>query len=310
MRSLVIDTDTASDDAVALLLAVRSPEVTVRAVTVVAGNVPLELGTRNALLSLVLAGGGVVAFYACVAREMVRELETAQHVHGEDGLAGVPLPPPSGAAEDLHAVDALRRIARDEPGRHVLVTLGPLSNVATALLLDPELLTRFAHTYCMAGAFDGVGNVHATGEYNVWVDPEAAAMVLAAPGDKTFIGWDVSRRYAVVTPDEQRRLRELGPLGRFTVDVNRCVDEFARTHCGLAGFDLPDPIATAIAIDPGLVRRRERHHVIIGLDDRTRGGTFIDHRPLAPPANAEVVWEVDEAGFKERLFRACSEDPT
>ena len=306
MRSLVIDTDTASDDAVALILAARTPGVTIRAVTVVAGNVPLPSALTNALATLHLAGAGHVPVHAGLAGPMLRPLDTAQDVHGVDGMGGAALPDPGRGPTDGHAVDVLRRIARDEPGQHVLVTLGPLSNVATALLLEPDLLTRFAGTYLMAGAFDGVGNSNACGEYNVWADPEAAAIVLAAPGAKTFVGWDVSRRYAVITPPEQDELRSLGPVGEFTVAINRVVDEFCRTVTGLPGYDLPDPIAMAVAIDPTLVRRAQDVHVTVGRDHLARGGTFVDHRHTAAPPNATVAWEVDEAGFKAMLRAACS----
>lgn len=307
MRSLVIDTDTASDDAVALLLAARSPDVCIRMVTTVAGNTPLQLCTRNAIVTLDLVGLGAVEVHQGLDRPLLRSLETAQDVHGADGMGGAELLAPSRGPSAEHAVDALRRIARDEPGQHVLVTLGPLTNIAAALILDPDLLTAFQHTYAMAGAFDGVGNVSGLGEYNVWADPEAADLFLQAPGDKTYIGWDVSRRYAVMRPDEQARLAEAGRLGRFVVDINRDVDHYARTVSGLEGFDLPDPIAMAVAVDPTIVRRFGEHHVSIGHGRASRGGTIIDHRHDAPPPNARVVWEVDEARFKQMLLDACTD---
>ena len=221
-------------------------------------------------------------------------------------MGGAKLPELRRAAESEHAVDALRRIARDEPNQHVLVTLGPLSNVATALLLDPDLLTRFDGVFLMAGAFDGVGNSHPVGEYNVWADPEAASIVVAAPGHKTFIGWDVSRRYAVVSSAEQAHLRTLGPLGVFSVEINSAVAEFCEQVTDLAGYDLPDPIAMAVAIDPSIAASREPHHITIGVDEISRGGTFLDRRLIAPPPNGIVATQVDEAAFKAMLFAACS----
>ena len=307
MRSLVVDTDTASDDAVALLLAARTPGVGLRAVTTVAGNVDVAQATRNALVTLELAGADDVEVYAGLARPLLRPLETARFVHGEDGMSDVDLPDPRSSIIDEHAVDALRRIARDEPWEHHLVMLGPMTNVAAALVLDPELLTRFRSTYAMAGAFDGVGNVDTVGEYNVWADPEAAELVFSAPGDLTCIGWDASRRFAVMTSDEQAALRSLGRLGRFACDINRALDVFAREVSGLSGYDLPDPLAMAVAIDPTIVTRRSPHHVTIGRDDIARGGTMIDHRRTAPEPNANVVWEVDESRFKAMLTSACSE---
>lgn len=305
MRSLVVDTDTASDDAVALLMAARVPGIRLRMVTTVAGNVPLPLATRNALITLERATTEVVPVHEGRDRPLLRPLETAQFVHGQDGMSGVKFEAPNRAPSGGHAAAALIELARREPGEHVLVTLGPLSNIATALLMEPELLTRFQHTYSMAGALDGVGNVHPVGEYNVWADPEAAAIVLAAPGDKTWVGWDVSRRYAVMSSDEQDRLRRQGPLGAFAVDINLDVDTYSRQTSGLDGFDLPDPIAMAAAIDPSLITRQSRHHVTIGLDSIGRGGSFVDHRHDGPEPNLNVAWAVDEAAFKRMLFSAC-----
>lgn len=307
MRSLVIDTDTASDDAVALVMAARSPGVRIRAVTTVAGNVDVGQATRNALIALQLAGAGAVEVSQGIGRPLFRPLITADFVHGIDGMSDVDLPIPLARPTDEHAVDTLRRIAHDEPGRHDLVTLGPLTNIAAALTLAPDLLTRFGRTYAMAGAFDGVGNVHAVGEYNVWADPEAARIVFDAPGDKTFVGWDVSRRDAVMTPEDQDRLRAAGPLGVFACDINRAVDDFAREVSGLPGYDLPDPIAMAVAIDPSIVRRDSAHHVTVGCDDAGRGGTFVDHRRGVAAPNATIAWEVDGARFKEMLVRSCTE---
>jgi purine nucleosidase len=308
-RSLVIDTDTASDDAVALLMAARTPGVVIRAVTTVAGNVPLPLATRNALVTLEFAGAGDVPVHEGRSGPLLRPLQTAQFVHGENGMGGVEFADPARSAEAAHAVDALRTIATDEPGRHTLVTLGPLSNIATALLIDPMFLTRFEHVYLMAGAFDGVGNIHPVGEYNVWTDPEAARIVMDAPGDKTYIGWDMSRRFAVVTPREQAALRGCGRFGSFVVDINASVDEFCRLESGLAGFDLPDPLAMAVAIDPTVVTGDDRCHVTVGVDETSRGGTFVDHRLMDSPApNAIVVRVVDDAKFHAILLAACRED--
>lgn len=306
LRSLVIDTDTASDDAIALVLAMREPTASVRAVTVVAGNVPLDLAVRNAIVTLDLCGGAHVPVFAGRAQPRVRPLETAQFVHGDNGMGGASLPLPSRNADPGDAVEILLGIASDEPGAHDLVTLGPLTNVAAAVDDDPDFLTRFGHTYLMAGAPDGVGNVNALGEYNVWADPEAAALVLAAPGAKTMIGWNVSWRYAVVTPDEQERLRRCGPLGAFSCDINAAVDQYCRDN-GLAGYDLPDPVAMAVALDDSIVEEATDEWLVVGLDEPTRGATLADRRFVRPDPNIRVVWKVDEAAFKARLFAACTD---
>jgi purine nucleosidase len=304
-RSIVIDTDTASDDAIALVLAVREPSVDVRAVTVVAGNVPLDLAVRNAIVTLDLAGGAEIPLHAGCDRPLVRPLDTAQCVHGQDGMGGAPLPEPSRNATSADAVGELLRIATDEPGRHDLVTLGPLTNIAAALERDPALLMKFGHTYLMAGSPDGVGNVDALGEYNVWADPEAATSVFAAPGAKTMIGWNISRTYAVMTDDEQAALAAVGPLGKFAIDINGDVEQYC-LDTGLAGFDLPDPIAMAVALDESIVMEATDEWLVVGLDGPTRGCTIPDRRFGRPDPNIRVVWSVDEAAFKQRLLTACT----
>jgi len=302
---MVIDTDTASDDAIALVLAVREPSVDVRAVTVVAGNVPLDLAVRNAIVTLDLAGGADVPLHAGRDRPLTRPLDTAQFVHGESGMGGATLPAPSRTATSDDAVGVLLEIAANEPGRHDLVTLGPLSNIAAALERDPRLLTGFGHTYLMAGSPDGVGNVDALGEYNVWADPEAATMVLAAPGAKTMIGWNISRLFSVMTHDEQAELAAVGPLGRFAIDINGDVDQYA-IDTGLAGFDLPDPIAMAVALDDSIITHSTDEWLVVGVDGPTRGCTIPDRRFGRPDPNIRVLWSVDEAAFKQRLLTACT----
>ncbi len=304
-RSIVIDTDTASDDAIALVLAVRDPSVDVRVVTVVAGNVPLDLAVRNAIITLDLAGGADIPVHAGCDRPLSRPLDTAQLVHGQDGMGGAALPDPSRVATSVDAVGVLLEIAANEPGRHDLVTLGPLTNIAAALERDPDLLTKFGHTYLMAGSPDGVGNVDALGEYNVWADPEAATAVFAAPGAKTMIGWNISRTFAVMTSEEQTELAAVGPLGKFAIDINGDVEQYC-LDTGLAGFDLPDPIAMAVALDDSIITEATDEWLVVGLDGPTRGCTIPDRRFGRPDPNIRVLWSVDEAAFKQRLLTACT----
>ena len=301
MLSLVIDTDTASDDAVALLFALHDVTATVRALTVVGGNVPLSQAVRNALGTLVVGGGHDVEVYAGCGTPLVRPLETAQNVHGIDGMGGVGLPARLRGVEAEHAVDALRRIATDEPGQHTLVTLGPLTNVAAAVTIDPTLLTRFQHTYLMAGAPDAFGNVSAVGEFNVWADPEAASIVFNSLGPKSLVGWNVSRLFTVIEPADAERLRSLGTMGNWICDVNVEVDRFCREVTNLPGYDLPDPVTMAIALDPSLVTDSAMARVDVVLDGQARGLTYVNHLLTAAAPNMRVVWAIDRARFLARL---------
>lgn len=304
---LVIDTDVGSDDAVALMLALAEPGVQVEAITTVAGNVPLEQATTNALLTLDVMGARVPV-HPGRPGPLRRDLQTAQQVHGEDGMGDAGWPAPTGRPSDEHAVDVLLRLANSHPGELTLVTLAPLSNVATAVLRDPELLHKFRDVYCMAGVPDAHGNVSESAEYNVWADPEAADIVLRAGRLPTFIGWNVSRTDAVITPDDQRRLAALGTRrARFLLDANATVRQWCEEVTGLNGFDLPDPIAMAVALRPSLVQESERAHVRVGMTDEARGVMFVDRRVAAPPANAEFVMKTDSAAFKDMLFELCAD---
>ncbi|GAA4202677.1 nucleoside hydrolase [Actinocatenispora rupis] len=304
---LLVDTDTGSDDAVALLLAAASGLGDLDAVTTVAGNVPLATATRNALIALEVAGRPDVPVHAGCAGPVARPLTTAQQVHGADGMGDTDLPDPVRGPEPGHAIDVL--LTRPRQRDLTLVTLGPLTNVAAALLRDPALLTRYRHVYCMAGAADAHGNVSATAEYNVWADPEAARIVAraASPDSVTWIGWDVSRRDAVMTPDDQARLVAIDtPMARFAHRINRSVADWARDVTGLPGYDLPDPLAMAVALRPDLVTVRERAYVDVAVGAETRGQLIVDRRAGAPAPTLTLVRRVDGAAFKDLLFRTVA----
>jgi purine nucleosidase len=303
-RRFLIDTDTASDDAVALLMALRHPDVEVEAITVVAGNVPLDLGVQNALYTRDLAGSGVPV-YAGAALPRSGPQKLGHHVHGEDGMGDIGLelhgrePAPGDAAEVL--VEAIRA----RPGELTLVTLGPLTNVARALELAPDIASKLRALVMMGGTSDAVGNVSPVAEYNVWADVESAAMVFSSGAPITMVGWDISRKYAVFAPDDAAELRALGPLGEFAVDIQRTLVEFALQHTSLAGFDLPDPIAMAVALDPSVATDVRRVHVAVERSgELTRGQTVVDHDSRFGGANADVVFAASRERFLALLHDA------
>lgn len=311
---LVIDTDTASDDAVALMLALAEPGVTVEAITVVAGNVPLPQAVTNALVTCDVMERPDVPVFAGRPGPLMRSLDTAQEVHGSNGMGDIDLPAPSRAADAEHGVTALVRLANEAPGARTLVTLGPLSNLATALLLDPDVLGKWEHVWCMYGVADAAGNASPSAEYNVWADPEAARIVLdhAEPGQVTFVGWDVSRKYTVMGTDDQAALAALGTRrAAFVNDINASVNAFCEAITGLPGYDLPDPVTMAVALRPGLITESEEAAVEVISNGPGRGTLLIDRRPGARPApNVRLVTAVDEAGFKAMLTAMAAGGPT
>ncbi len=304
----MIDTDTASDDAVALMLAVAA-DVEIVAVTVVAGNVPIDTAVNNAIVTLDICGAPNVPVHVGAAAPLARSLETSEDTHGTDGMAGVALPAPSRGPDPGDAVDVLLDLANTDAGDLTLVTIGPLTNIAKALERDPDFLTKFEHTYFMAGSPDGVGNVNVAGEFNVWADPEAATIVFAADGPKTMVGWNISRQFTVITPEENAELVAAGPLGEWASAINVDVDRFCREVSGLDGYDLPDPVTMAVALDPSLITDASDESMVIGLDEPTRGAVVLDRRAERTAPNCRVVWAVDECRFKQVLLEACGMTP-
>jgi purine nucleosidase len=303
-RPFLIDTDTASDDAVALLMALRDPSVDVVAITVVAGNVPLERAVQNALFTVERVGRTDVPVHAGAAAPLARDLFTAEFVHGQDGMGDIGLPLTGRTPAAGHAVDVIvDTIRQHEPGAVTLVTLGPLTNVATAFRHDPTLAGQLADLVIMGGTADAVGNVSAVAEFNIYADPEAAAEVFASGARITMVGWDISRTYAVIDHDDAADLRALGPLGALSVDIQAKVDAFATQETHLAGYDLPDPIAMAIALDRSIATRIEHRNVVVETRGAfTVGETVVDHLGLTRrDPNVHVVLEASRDGFMRML---------
>ena len=306
MRSLIIDTDTASDDAVALMMALRHPGVEVEAVTVVAGNVGIDQAVQNALYVVELCGRSTPV-HAGAAVPLVQDLITAQDVHGEDGMGDIGLPVRGRTPAAEHAVDVLIDTFLGRPGEIDLVTLGPLTNVALALTRAPELAAAVRHCYIMGGTGAGHGNVTPLAEYNFWADPEAAAVVVAAPMPKTVVGWDISVASATFSPEEAAVLRSLGtPCAQVAVDCQAVLDGYAR-DTGLAGFDLPDPIAMAVALDPPIASTAHVYMEVLTGAGPDRGVQSIDWQGLGDHApNARVVREVPRGSFLAALRSALA----
>ena len=304
MRRLLVDTDTAADDPVALVMALRHPDVRVEAITVVAGNVPVDQGVQNALYTLELLKERVPVFRGAEA-PLLAPLKTSQFIHGEDGMGDIGLPLQGREPHPGHAVDALLETAACYPGEVELVTLGPLTNVAMALHKDPSFARKVKGCVMMCGASDHLGNITPVAEYNVWVDPEAAKVVFSSGMPLKMVGWDISRKHAVFTPDESAKLRGVGtPLAEFCVDIQRVV-----LNQWDGGFELPDPIAMAVALDPAIATRTERRFVAVETGGEwCRGQTVVGRHEITGVSeyepNVEVVEEASRERFLELLYEA------
>jgi inosine-uridine nucleoside N-ribohydrolase len=297
---VLIDCDPGHDDAMALLLALASPELELAGVTTVAGNQTLGKVTANAIRVLDLVGAVDLPVAAGADRPLVHPARIAAEVHGETGLDGPDLPPPSRAPEPLHAVDLMARLLRERP--LTLIPTGPLTNVALLLALHPALAPRIERVVLMGGAA-AEGNVTPAAEFNVWVDPEAAARVFTAGLDVTMVGLDVTHR-ALLTRAHAEALRASGRAGAVVADLHAFYSRFHERVYGFDGTPVHDAMAVAHVIDPRLLTIEHLHVEVDTGPGPSRGRTLVDRwRRTGREPNAHVALDVDAPAFLDLLTR-------
>jgi pyrimidine-specific ribonucleoside hydrolase len=302
---VILDVDPGHDDAVAIMLACGAPELDLLAVTTVAGNVPLEKTTRNALRILSLIRHTHVPVAVGAASPLHRPLHTAEDIHGESGLEGPEIPDSSVEPDDRSAAELIADILREALEPVTLIPVGPLTNVATLLREHPELRERIAHISLMGGSI-GLGNTTPAAEFNVYVDPEAAREVFDSGLPITMSGLDVTHQ-AGAGPTDRENLRSLGGIGAVVADL---LEFFAATYEGVFGFDAPplhDPVAVAAMLEPTVLKRRPMRVDVECESELTRGETVCDFYGVTDRSpNAEVGVELDREGFFDLLYRALS----
>jgi purine nucleosidase len=317
-RNFLIDTDTASDDAVALVMALRHPDVEVEAITIVSGNMPVEQGSRNALYTAELCGSDVPVFVGA-HRPLVREPVHAHWFHGQDGMGDQNYPAPKRQPESDHAVDVVIETVKANPGIEI-VTLGPLTNVALAVSRAPEIAANVSRCIVMGGAACTSGNVTPAAEYNIWCDPEAARIVFLSGLPVEMVGWELCRGEANLFPDEMAQVRAFGtPLAEFALDCNRRALEASQQQSNEPGLGLADPVAMAVALDPTICTSASKHYVDVETaSELTRGTTVVDrfgvttderNFPLWRPVierglNVTICWSLDVQRWKSLLYES------
>ena len=317
-RPFLIDTDTASDDAVALIMAMRAPDVQVVAITTIAGNVPVEQSTRNALYVVELCGAQVPV-YAGADKPLLRPYQNATWFHGSDGLGEHGYPAPHRAAEPLHAVDAIIQTVEANPGL-VIVTLAPLTNLALALAKKPSIARQVGRCVIMGGAPCCEGNVTPAAEYNIWVDPEAARMVMLSGMPIELIGWHLSRGESVLNQREIESIEAFKTeLAHFAIECNSHARRAYKIQTGEDGISLPDPIAMCLALNPSVGTSWSEHYLDVEThSDLTRGMTVVDRlnvaddernlpvweRVIRKGNKAKICWTLDAQRWKGALFAA------
>src|SRR6266705_6710186 len=289
-RSFLIDTDTASDDAVAIIMALRAPDVQVAAITTVAGNVDVQHSTRNALYTVELCGADVPV-YTGAEKPLLRRYENATWFHGRDGLGDHGYPPPRRTPGKLHAVDAIIEAIEANPGL-VIVTLAPLTNLALALAKKPDIAAKVGRCVVMGGAPCCEGNVTPAAEYNIWVDPEAARVVMLSGLPIELIGWHLCRGDAVVREDDIARILGFNnAVARFAIECNSYAREAYKVQTGEEGISLPDPVAMCLALDPTVGTEWSSHYVEIETQSElTRGMTVVDRLNVAADDRNRALW--------------------
>ena len=311
-RPILIDTDPGQDDALAILLALASPdELDVRAIVAVGGNVPLELTARNARIVRELSGRREVPVHAGSAGPLERPLRTAEHVHGATGLDGADLPNPEWLLDPEPGIDAIVRHCRAAgPDGITLCTLGPLTDVAAALRAAPDIAPNIREIVSMGGAYFEVGNITPAAEFNIWVDPEAAAEVLACGRPVTILPLDVTHK-CLTTRARVARFREMGnragPVCAGWLDF---FERFDVAKYGSEGGPLHDPTVIAWLLRPDLFSGRHINVEIETGSELTRGMTVADWWGVTDRApNATFLGDVDADGFFDLLTERIARLP-
>lgn len=309
MRKLLIDTDTASDDAVAILMALREASVQVEAITVVAGNCKLEQCVFNALVSVERAGTYTPPVYAGMTRPLLKDHFMSHHIHGNDGMGDMGNPTPALKQERLHAVDAIINYANEHPGKLEIITLGPLTNLAMAVMKSPDIVDKIKHVYIMGGAGLTPGNITPVAEFNFYVDAEAANIVIKSGLMLTVVGWEIGMGEAFINQDDIAHLNQLSSLGRFIVRCNKSLMEFNAGRTERKGFDLPDPTTMAVALYPEIIQDAFCRYSWVEYNSETAYGQYvIDSTNLTGKApNARIVLKIKSGLFKEKLFKLMTD---
>jgi|TARA_B110000914_G_scaffold56078_1_gene48706 purine nucleosidase len=311
-----IDTDTASDDAVALLMALEWEDVEVLGISIVSGNMSVEQGSINARYTVEICKKDVPV-YVGADTPLVKKREHADWFHGPDGMGNMNYPAPKLQETDEDFIEVLNNHIMENPDEITLVTLGPLTNIANFIKKYPESFLKLKNIVIMGGASNTVGNVTPAAEYNIWCDPEAADIVFRSKHhDIAMVGWELCRGEANLTEEEMELAYGFKTeKADFTIDCNKHALDSSQNWLGDPGLGLPDPVAMAVALNPDVTTKASRHNVQVVIDGPARGMTIVDqlHVGESDPhideywshteRNINVIWEIDSNEWKETLYK-------
>lgn len=301
-KPVIIDCDPGHDDAIALLLAFANDKLDVKAVTTVAGNQTIEKTFNNVLKVLSFAGINTVVSKGA-EKPLLRDLITAPEVHGDSGLDGPELPPPNFKPSSKNAVETIMEVINESNEKITIIPTGPLTNIATVLLSNPEIKAKIERIVLMGGSMIG-GNWTPAAEFNILVDPEAASIVFNSGVPITMCGLDVTHK-AQIYKEEVEEIRNIG--NKVAIMVAELLDFYGKFHerFGFKGMPLHDPVAVAYVIDPTIVTTQSFYVEIEIKGEFTNGCTVVDYYDvLKKPKNVEVVLDIDRERFIKMLYDA------
>jgi purine nucleosidase len=304
---IILDTDTATDDAVAILLALHAPHIKVEAITIAVGNVDYDQETRNALYTLQVSGhANQVPVYQGSRRPLTRAIHgSATYIHGDDGMSNSHFPPPTQKPEKEYAIDAMIRLIEQYPGEITIVAIGAITNIALLLLRKPSIAPLIKSIYFMGGCYKFYGNVTPVASYNIWVDPEAARIVFQSGIPITTAGFELSVKSSIFTDEDYARVEQMNtPLAKFFLSINKIRRVYCKEHQKMNGSNHPDALTTALVIDPTIATELlPRFCDIETQGELTRGVMVIDELGVYnKPPNVTICAAADQKKFKDMVF--------
>ena len=306
MNKVIIDTDTAGDDTIAILTALHNFDVL--GITITGGNVDFNQQIDNALYTTEVAGFDNIPVYPGYEGPIFENTEqhtTVEDVHGSDGMGDSFFPKPKRAAEKPHAIDFIIKTVNENHGEVTLLAIAPLTNIAMAIKKDPSIVSKVKHLYIMGGTNNNLGNIVPAAEYNFYVDPEAAKLVLQSGMGMTMVGWDMCTDYSLMFDKEHEEIESLGTKGsKFFSDVNRVVKRFNKEVHKLEGTTHPDTLLVAIAADERIMSESTKYFVDVETKgELTRGYSLVDiNGRLGKESNVRVCEKVDRDLFNAHLY--------
>jgi purine nucleosidase len=304
---ILLDTDTAGDDTIAIMMALKASNARLEGITINCGNVDFDQEVENALYTVQVAGmGGKVPVYPGARHPLVRDWRTAEYVHGKDGMGNSRFPRAKQRPEAKHAVDAIVETINSDPGEITLVEIAPMTNLAMAIRKDPSIVKKVKRFYFMGGTNQYLGNVTPAAEFNFWVDPEAAKVVLHSGMPTTMLGWEICMRHGLIGPEEFAEIERMGTReSRFFIAINRHVRKFMKLERGLDATSCPDSITMAAVLNPRVASDVRKKFVDVETEGEVaRGASFVDDLGvLKRRPNVDVVYSASQELFRRMLFR-------